>query len=1037
MFTLKRITNHLNIKVKSLLTGLLLLLICFNTWGQSGPIKGTVKDESGKPLPGVNVIYKGTHKGTTTDLDGNFELPEQPEGVNIFVVSFVGYKTQEITIGDKRYFDIVMEKSVQQLEELVVVGYGTKKKADLTGSVSSVNMEDFGQLQVDRIDEGLQGMASGVRVSQATGHPGGEVDVRIRGIGSIHSDNEPLYVVDGIPTKNALSTLSPDDIKSISILKDASSTAIYGSRANNGVVLITTKEGNKGEAQIEFKLYNGLQMHGPLTDMTNKDQYIEVYNEAARNDNADVEMDLLKRNLISDELAQSLPDINHLDRIFRNALQQKYYLSVNGGDQKTQYVVAGNYFNQEGILLNSGYERFSGKLSVTSKPLSGLEIGTNINASAGTKNIQGASGDGFGGNGGSSVRYAFFRTPAIPVYDEEGNFVDLPEHPEFFGDGYNPVGLLENFSNIRHTNRLFGNVFTKLSFWENFTYTSRLGIDYSTSNRRRFNKTWGTNNRINNPNSLTAADEQFNSWTWNNVLNYSITIGDNHNITATVGSEAIKESWYNKSTTEHDFKDQDPDVVYLGNGQGSIGTSEDKFGSALLSFFARADYNYNGKYLFSATIREDGSSRLAESQRWGTFYSSSIGWRLDKENFLKDAEFISQLKIRGGIGFIGNQNIGYYAYSDQINPGFNYSFGGVSQNGYAMTVLGNDDVHWETSNQYDIGTDILLFDNRIDLTVNYYQKYTKDMLTRESIPTSAGYADPAWVNSGQVKNTGLELQAGYKNKIGNFFYRISGNFALLNNEVTKLKSPILSGRIDNGVYATKTEEGYPIGSFFLYEMIGIYQNESDIITHAYQGEDIKPGDVMYKDQNGDGVINADDRTHVGSGIPDYTAGLNLQAKYRNFDIQVFIQGAYGQEIYYQVATDIEGFYRPFNLTMRYYNNRWTGEGTSNTQPRASWDAKANNTRPSTRFLEDGSYTRLKSLQIGYSLSESLLKKLSMQKARIYLSGKNLFTITDYPGLDPEMTVSDNSEGEGDRAANIDWGTYPSAIGYNIGLQITF
>lgn len=1027
----------MKITIKFLLTALVFLFSGFSLWAQSDVVKGQVSNSSGEPMPGVNIVYKGTNKGTISNANGEFTLPERPEGVKKFTLSFVGYKTQEIAIGDKTNYDIVMEVSGQMLDEMVVVGYGRQKKADLTGSVTSVNMEDFGRVPVESIAQGLQGLASGVRVSQATGAPGADVDVRIRGIGSINSSNDPLYIVDGVPTKNAISSLSPDDIKSINILKDASSTAIYGSRANNGVILITTKKGAKGKTKFEFKSLTGVQTHGPLTKMTDKQKYIEVYNEAARNDNENVEMDLLKRKLISDSLAQTLPDINHLKQIFRNALQQKYHLNVSGGNENSQYAISGNYYNQEGILLDNGYERFSGKVSVNAQPNDNVKFGGTINASKEMTQIVGGSGDGYGGNGGSAVRYAFFRTPTIPVYDDEGNFVDLPEHPEFFGDGYNPVGLLKNFSNNKDTYRFFGNLFGEFTLWKQLTFTSRFGLDYSNSNQRRFDKTWGTNNRINNPNVLTANDAQYRSWTWNNVLEYKPQLGENHNVTTMIGAEAIKQSWYSNAASERDFTDQNQDVVYLGNGQGSIGVGEDASGSALMSFFARANYNYKGKYLLSATIREDGSSKLAKGNKWGTFYSSSAGWRLDKENILKNVDFISQFKIRAGIGFIGNQNIGNYAYSDQINAGFNYPFGGVSQNGYAMTILGNANVHWETSNQYDVGTDLLLFDDRINFSLNYYQKFTKDMLTKESIPTSGGYADPAWVNSGEVKNSGIELEAGYKNKIGDFFYRINGNFAALNNEVTKLKNPILGGRIDNGVYATKTEEGHPIGSFFLYEMKGIYQNETEIITHAYQGDEIQPGDVMYKDQNGDGEITAEDRVHVGNGIPKFTAGVTLEAQYKGFDFRAFFQGAYGQDIYYQVATDIEGFYRPFNITMRYYNNRWKGEGTSNTQPRASWDAKANNTKPSTRFLEDGSYTRLKSLEIGYNLPESLLKRLSMEKCRIYFSGRNLFTLTDYPGLDPEMTVSDNAKSEGDRAANIDWGTYPSAKGYNVGLQLTF
>lgn len=1006
-------------------------------YAQQETISGTVKSPDGEMLPGVNVFIKGKASGTTTDAQGSFSFKYDVNSEDTLVASFIGYSTFEDAVATQRTFNIVLEPKQQMLEEMVIVGYGREKKADLTGSVSSVNMEDITKIPTATLDESLQGLSSGVRVSQTSGAPGEGVFVRVRGVGSINSSNDPLYIVDGVPTKDAMNNIAPSDIESINVLKDASSTAIYGSRANNGVVLITTKQGKKGKTSFNFRSLTGMQTAGYLTPMTNKDQYVEMYNEAAENDNQFVDNEILLRPLISDSLASTLPNVNHLDEIFRNAMQHQYSLSANGGNEITQYRISGNYYNQEGILLNSDYERLSGKLSVSSQPSDLLSLGTNLNISTSTRNIVGSSGDGYGGNGGSAVRYAFFRTPAIAVYDDEGNYVDLPEHSNFFGDGYNPVGLLKNTHNVRDVNRLFGDVFATLHLSDNLELTSRLGLDYSAANQRRFDKNWGTNNRINNPNILTSSDEQFSSWTWNSVLNYTPVMPENHSLKLTAGAEAIHDEWYSNSASERDFADQTMDVVYQGNGQGSISVDEATWASSLLSFFGRANYIYMDKYLLSATIRQDGSSRLASQNRWGTFYSASAGWRIDKEPFMEEVDFVSQWKLRGGIGFIGNQDIGYYAYTDQVTPGYNYPFGGVSQNGYAMSVFGNQSVQWETSNQYDVGMDVELLAGKADFSVNYYQKYTQDMLTKESIPASGGYADPAWVNSGKVLNTGLEFEGAYKQKSGEFAYRVSANFSTLHNEVLELGTPILGGRIDNGVYATKTEEGYPIGSFFLYEMEGVFQNEAEIVRHAYQGENIRPGDVKFKDQNGDGVIDAQDRTHVGSSIPDYIGGLTFEAEYKDVDFSLFLQGTYGQDIYYQIATDIEGFYRPFNLTERYYDERWTGEGTSNTQPRASWKAKSNNAKPSTRFLEDGSYLRLKSVQIGYSFPKQWLDKVSLDQLRIYVSGLNLYTWTAYPGLDPEMTVSDNSKSEGDRAANIDWGTYPRSVSYNFGVQLGF
>ena len=1014
-----------------------LFLLCTNhLQAQGNEISGHIVSESGEDMPGVNIVYKGTFIGTITDIYGNFSLPVSKDS-DVIIVSFIGFKNQEIKIGEDQFFDIVIEEDNQLLNEFVVVGYGVQKKADLTGSVSSVNMDEFIKAPVAGVDQALQGKAAGVTVSQNTGAPGEGVAVRIRGVGSINSGNSPLYIVDGIPTTDALNSISTNDIESISVLKDAASAAIYGSRANNGVVLITTKKGKSGKAKIQFNAQYGVQVHGDLTDMTNRDEYIELYNEAARNDNVGIEDEFLQRKLIDSEYAASLPDVDHLDEIFRSGTLQNYSLSVSGGDDKTQYLLSGSYFNQEGIVLNSDYERYTGKLNLSSQAKSWLKVGANINVSNTVNNIIGSSGDGYGGNGGSVVRYALFRTSAIPVYDENGDFADYPDHPEFFGDGYNPVGLAKNTSNVRETNRFFGDTYATFKFSNQLQFTSKVGYDHYSYNHRRFDKTWGTKNRINNPNTLTVSDGNFSSLTWSNVINYAFDINKDHHFSMMIGSEAIKESGYDNSTSEKDFPDQDPSVVYLGNGQGVVSASESEWNYSLLSFFGRVNYNYASKYLLSATIREDGSSRFADGNRWGTFYSGSIGWRIDKESFMQDVDFLNHWKVRLGVGFIGNQDIGYYAYTDQIGSNYNYPFGGVSQDGYAMTIFGNQDVQWETSSQYDIGTDLGFFQGKFNMSFDYFYKTTNDMLTKQSIPSSGGYVESAWVNDGKVVNKGFEVEVSYRKIKKDFSYNITGNFSTIKNEVKELQSPILGGRIDNGVYATKTEKGHPIGSFFLYEMDGIFQNQSEIITHAYQGSDIQPGDVKYKDQNGDGVIDENDRKHVGSAIPEFTFGLNLGAEYKNFDCSLFFYGAFEQEIYYQVATDIEGFYRPFNLTKRYYNERWTGAGTSNTQPRASWDAKSNNVKASTRFLEDGSYLRLKNIQIGYNFPKNITSRLHIDKCRIYFSGQNLWTLTDYPGLDPEMTTSNNSAGEGDRAGGIDWGTYPSAVSYNFGVQLTF
>lgn len=1009
-----------------------------NSIAQGKIISGKVTDTEGVEMIAVTVSVKGTSTGTITSFTGDFSLTIPADIVEpVLIISYVGYETLEVLVGNTEYFDLQLQIKSEQLDEVVVVGYGTKRKVDLTGSVSNVNMSKMETLPLASVDQALQGKVAGVNITQNTGAPGEGVSVRIRGVGSINSSNSPLYIVDGVPTTNALNNLAVSDIESISILKDAASAAIYGSRANNGVVLITTKKGSSGKTIVTFNTQIGVQRHGFLTKMTNKDQYVEIYNEAANNDNVFITNDILKRPLITPEYAATLPDVNHLKEIFQNALIQNHSISISGGNNKTRYLLSANQFGQEGIILNSNYQRTIGKINLSTDAFDWLTIGANLNISVDENNAIGSSGDGYGGNGGSVVRYAYFRTPAIPIYHENGEFVDLPDEPRFFGDGYSPVGLALNQNNVRKETRLFGNVDATFKITDKLNLVSTLGIDKGNFNRRRFDKNWGTYKRINNPNTLTVIDGDFMNWSWSNALTYQTTLAEDHHLSLMLGTELIKGSVYENSGSEKDFPDQDSNLVYLGNGQGATTTSESQEGYALASIFGRANYNYKNKYLVSAVIREDGSSRFSPKNRWGTFYSLSTGWRIDKEDFFETISLINLLKLRASFGAIGNQEIGYYAYSDQISSNYNYPFGGVSSDGYAISVYGNSNIQWETSNQFDVGIDLGLFNNRINFTADYFRKITSNMLTQEPIPPSGGSIKPAWVNKGKILNSGFEFELNVKQAYENGRVSVSGILAILNNKVLELDAPISGARIDNSVYATLTEVGYPVGSFYLYEMEGIFQNNIDIITHAYQGDKIKPGDVMYKDQNNDGTIDEHDRIHVGSAIPDFTFGLNFTAQYKSFDFSIFGQGSYGNSIYYQIATDIEGFYRPFTVTQRYYDERWTGEGTSNTQPRASWSAKSNNTKPSTRFLEDGSYFRLKNLQIGYTMPEELSNKFYIKRMRVYLMGQNLLTFTKYPGLDPEMTVSDNSTAEGDRAAGIGWGTYPSAVSVSMGLQLTF
>jgi TonB-linked SusC/RagA family outer membrane protein len=1000
-------------------------------------ISGKVTDGSGMEVVGTTIYLENTTIGTISDFDGNYAFIV-PDSLRDAIVnfSFIGFKTTQELIGGRSIINVTLKEDFTSLDEIIVVGYSTQSKGDVTGALNTVKGKDLNSLPVAGIDQALQGRAPGVNVAANTGAPGEGVSIRIRGVGSLNSSNDPLYIVDGVPTREVLNILSPQDIAEITILKDASAAAIYGSRANNGVVLITTKSGGKNQSSISINSQVGVQVHGNLTEMTNTQQYVEMFNEAATNDNAFFEDDLFKRKLIPADYAAALPDVDQLGAIFRKAMIQNYGITASGGGEKSQYLLSMTYFNQEGIILGSDYDRISGRLNLKTDIKPWLTAGANVNISRANTNIVGSSGDGAGGNGGSIVRYAYFRTPGIPIRDANGDFVDLPDRPDFLGDGYNPVGLTHFFDNQRTTDRYFGKVFGVFKIAPDLTLTSNFGFDSENGIARRVDRNWGTNDRINNPNGMALNSSDAITWTNNNVLAYTKKIGQKHTISSILGLEAIKGQGHGSNITDRDFPDQDANLIYLGNGLGVPNIYEFRYAYTLLSFFGKVDYSFDSKYLFSASVRRDGSSRFSEENRWGNFYSISGAWNLHNEAFLKDNSFLSQLKLRVGYGELGNQEIGNYAYSDFISANFNYPIGDVESKGYAVTQLGNNDVKWETSSQINAGVDFEIANGILYGSIDYFYKITDDMLVKQPNPPSAGYAAPSWVNNGQVLNKGLEFLFGVRQEKGDFGYNISGNMAVLQNEVLKLAAPIASGSIGS-TFTTLTEVGHPIGSFYMFEMDGIFQNQLDIATSAYQGNNIRPGDVKFKDVNGDSFIDEKDRAHVGSAIPKFTAGLNLFTSYKNFDLTLFFQGAYGFEIYNVAFHDIEGFYRPFNLTKDFYDNRWTGEGTSNDYPRASWSGSNNNVRVSTRFLRDGSYTRLKNLQVGYNFPTSATDKLNIGSLRVYVSALNLLTFTKYPGLDPEMTTSDNASGEGDLARGMDWGTYPVAKSFNFGLNLSF
>ncbi|HUZ61512.1 MAG TPA: TonB-dependent receptor [Hanamia sp.] len=1008
----------------------------------SSPVTGVVTDQSGNPLQGVTVSLKGSKVAVQTNAQGKFSIEVADNEILVF--SIVGYKTLEVPVNGRTELDIKLTILNQELNNVVVVGYQSEKRSNITGAISTVNVNDVAKIPIGFADQALQGQVSGVRITQATGQPGDGIAMRIRGVGSINN-NDPLYIIDGVPTQDGINFLAADDIASITVLKDAASAAIYGARASNGVVIITTKNGKKGKTSLSYSGYTGIQTHGYLTPMVNATEYKTLFNEMVENDNSILSPNNpLTKSPIPDSI--SMANTNWLGSIFRAAPEQDHEISVSGGNEKTQFLVSGNIFRQDGIILNSWYNRYTLRTKLNTEVSKRLKIGLNLSVSYYDKNSLGSSGDGFGGNGGSVVRYALFRDPAIPIYSSPGVYSDLPQYPNYFGDGYNPVGLANNTNNKQKQFRSFGDVFAEYKILKNLFFKTDFGGDVFVTQDKTFNLNWGTGGRINNPSSLVEAQTTSENMVWNNTFHYTTTLNGVHHFSFLLGTEAVANTTITTSESDHNFPNQIPSLQFLGNGLNfqQVAANESEGQWALFSLFGNVNYNYKHEFYVSGTIRRDGSSRFGPADRWGNFYSGAVAWSLMEEKWFTTLfPMVSEMKIRASYGQLGNQNIGDYPWASVVRNTNNYTFGSPQSpvQGYSVSSLGNTNVKWETSTQKDVGVDVGVFGNKLSLSVDYFDKVNSNMLVAVPLPMIGGKATPPFINDGSIQNKGFEFEAKYMNYEHKLRYSFSGNLSTIQNKVLSLPVPIQGGRIDDGAYATLTTVGHPIGAFYGYEMDGIFQNKNEIFTSAYQGPGVRPGDVKYKDINGDGKIDPSDRTFLGSAIPKFSYGFTTTLNYSNFDLSFLIQGNYGNKIYSQVNQDIEGFYRPFNLTKRVYNQRWHGEGTSNTMPLVSWLDQPNNIKePSSRFLESGSYCRLKNLQIGYSIPKKLLKKLHVENLRFYVTGNNLITITKYTGLDPEMYISNNVTAEqypSDVASGIDWGTYPSARSYIIGANLNF
>lgn len=1012
-------------------------------------ITGVVYDEAGLPVIGANILEKGTTNGTITDMDGNFTLTVSDNAT--LLVSYIGYNQQEISVHGKESFVINLKEDSQSLEEVVVVGYGVQKKKLVTGATVQVKGDDLQKLNTVNPMGALQSQSPGVNITKTSGQPGSEFKVSVRGIGTV-GDSSPLYIVDGVTVSN-IDYLSPSDIESIDVLKDAASAAIYGARAANGVILVTTKQGKSGKAVIEYDGYVGWQNIVQNVTPLNAQEYAMIMSEGAQNSDMNpFDFQKLVPNWNKIESGE-WKGTNWFDEMCnKNAFMQNHALNVRGGTEQSVYSLGLSYTTQEGSFGNPAppqYTRYSFRLNSEHKLIKGqgydvLKIGENLNYIYSEKSTIGT-----GNLYVSDLRQAFITNPFLPVYDENGDFhyaIDWNEKQ------INPMGFLyyEHSQNLRKDNRLSGNLYIELQPIKGLKFRSSFGIHLDMSSYRKFVPVYDLGpEKFCNENVTTQQFSLGNKWLFENTLSYDCTLRESHDFNFLLGMSAEKSGLgetikgENVNSIFDDFNH-----AYLDNNK-QIYEGKTKLSGApltpgrLLSFFGRVNYNFRETYLATLVMRADGSSNFAPGNRWGYFPSVSAGWVMTNEKFMEKAlSWLDFLKIRASWGQNGNQNISGFQYLANIAFDSKYFFGDNKNNVYAgayPSILANTDIKWETSEQIDLGFDARFLSGRLSLAFDWYNKKTKDWLLVAPVLGSYGTGAP-YINGGDVLNRGVELGLSWKDQsAGGFQYSVSGNIAYNKNEVTRIANSegIIHGPANvlshNTAELYRAQVGFPIGYFWGYETDGIFQNEDEV--NAYKNAEGKiimpdavPGDLRFVDANGDGTIDDNDKGMIGDPNPDITFGLSASMSYKGFDLNIVTNGVAGNQIARSYRSGNEAFH---NYTTEILD-RWHGEGTSNTIPRVTASASINDLYISDRYIENGSYWRISNVTIGYDFKK-LFKNLPLQQARLYVTGQNLATITGYKGLDPEVGYGYDSSW----ASGIDLGFYPSPRVFMVGISLKY
>lgn len=1020
-------------RVRQFCLTMLCLFLFQGVIAQNKMLVGTVVDELGEALIGVSVLNKTTGEGTITAIDGSFSLSGKQNDLIQF--SYIGYASVDYVVKQEENIRVVLKEDTQNLEEVVVVGYSAQKKSSLTGAIAPVNMDDMEKRRVATVSQALQGQVAGVQITQSTGAPGDDISMLIRGEGTI-GNNSPLYIIDGVPSRT-MTFLNPSDISSITVLKDASAAAVYGSRASGGVVVITTKEGEVGKGHLELNYYYGIQKVANLPRMLNTQHYMDVQ-EIAWN-NAGYEG---SNPYTIDKKRTDLADTDWLDELFTLGQTHNIQATMSGGSKGVNYLLSAGYISQDGIVVydNDRYRRFSLRSNINAKYYDRLNIGANVQLTYSIQDKLNSKGDAPG-----IIRHAMLRPSVLSVYKDVNDptykandpFTDLPFYKNNDRNGgwesskyewtSNPIALAYYTDDKRSQYTTFGNVFAEYEFLQDHSlkFKTNLGIDLNLYHNKAFNQNFGDDDgsgsdvdkglgRQNRPSNLDESRGESFTLTWNNTLSYAKQF-ERHNINAVAGTEFISnyESSIGASRQRYDYTNDTFRYLDFGGTESDIWNSGSGSEWALMSVFASATYVYDNRYMITGNFRADASSRFASNHAWGFFPSVSAGWKMSEEKFLKNISWLSDLKLRGSWGQLGNQEIDNYTFMTLLKK---------DGDKYVISRYGNPDLKWETSEQWNVGVDLGILRNKLYLSADYFMKTTSDILLPISLPSYVGSVSPTIVNAGTVRNKGFELSLTYRDKVGDFNYSINGNIATLDNKVLKLHPnlPNIDGKV------TRTTVGQPLNAYYGFVMEGIYQNEAEINEQLYATDNptVQPGDIRFKDLDNNGKIDDNDRDFLGSPIPRFTYGFTLNGEYKGFNFSMLFHGVQDVQHFNDLKKILNYDTRPFNHTTEMLGY-WHGEGTSNSIPRPSFTDNGGS-RISSIFVEDASFFRLKNVELGYSFAK-LLKKINspISDLKIYVSAENLFTVTSYSGLDPESTDL------------IDYGTYPQARSFLFGVNVKF